>query len=122
MFEPTLHVRCHGDLGRFQVGTAINGCDQSGALNLSLPLRPGEGVPFAPPFAGRRIAHVQHDGPVTGRAFAYVALHGRSPCSTDFDLPPRSANPAMHLARQRLRKRSPGPSREYAIIVAWASN
>src|SRR5262245_32755153 len=32
-------------------------------------------MPTAPALAGLRIAHVDHDGPMAGRAFAEVAFH-----------------------------------------------
>src|SRR5262249_16825736 len=43
---------------------------QAGALYLSLPLRALEAVPFALALASLRIAHVDNDSPMSGRAFA----------------------------------------------------
>ena len=52
---------------------------------------------------------------VCGPSWTFSLFYGFRPAAA-------IGNPAIRLARQRLRKRSPGPSREYAIIVAWASN
>src|SRR5262249_7222552 len=57
---------------------------QSGALNLSLTLRSRETVPAAFALAKLRVAHVDDDGPVTGRPFAKMPPHfGCSSLSVD---------------------------------------
>jgi hypothetical protein len=49
--------------------------DQLGLFNLGLTLGAFEAVPLAFALTGLRIAHVDHDCPMAGRAFADVALH-----------------------------------------------
>src|SRR5262249_13000274 len=73
-----------GDLVRIDCGAGLRLGDQAGALDLRLPLVAGEAVPAAFALAGLRIAHVNDDGPMTGRAFADMALHFFSPSSSDF--------------------------------------
>ena len=48
---------------------------QSGALDLGLSLGARKGMPAAFALAGLRIAHVNHDGPMTRRPFAQMASH-----------------------------------------------
>jgi hypothetical protein len=59
--------------------------EQPGTLDLGLALGARKGMPAALAFAGLRIAHVDDDGPMTGRPFANVAFHFSSPLSVFFD-------------------------------------
>ena len=79
MFKPTLHVRGYSDFGWFKIGPALHFRDQPSALDLGLPLRAREAVPFPAPGTCCWITHVEHDRPMSGRALAYVALIGVSP-------------------------------------------
>jgi hypothetical protein len=48
---------------------------QAGALDLRLALVAGESMPTPLALPCLRVAHVDDDGPMTGRAFAQMALH-----------------------------------------------
>lgn len=54
----------NGDLGRRDRAAVLLGRDQASAFVLRLPLRAGERVPAAFPFAA--LLHVDHDGPMAG--------------------------------------------------------
>jgi hypothetical protein len=51
---------------------------EAGALNLCLSLSTPEAMPTALALSGGRIAHVDDDGPMAGRAFAKMPLHFES--------------------------------------------
>src|SRR5262249_1437684 len=63
------------DPARLDRTTVLQFGDQPRAFDLRLPLRSFEAVPAALALAGLRVAHVDDDGPMTGRAFADVAPH-----------------------------------------------
>src|SRR5262245_31779314 len=73
--QPSPHEVGHCDLGRLDGGSTIDRGDEPGALDLCLALAALERMPTALALAGLRIAHVDHDGPMAGRAFADVTLH-----------------------------------------------
>jgi hypothetical protein len=75
MLEPPLHVRGDRDLGRFEVGAALQRGNQPRTLDLRLPLRAREGMPFPAPLARGGIAKIDDDCPSHGRSLADVALH-----------------------------------------------
>src|SRR5262249_18845736 len=66
------------------VGAVLQIGDQAGSLYLRLALRASEAVPAPLALTGLRIARVDDDGPVTGGAFADVALHLFSPMPSVF--------------------------------------
>src|SRR5262249_19881921 len=65
----------YSNLVRIDRGAALQLGDQLCASDLRLALRSGKAVPAALALSGLRIAHVDDDGPVAGRAFTDVALH-----------------------------------------------
>src|SRR5262249_4429056 len=69
------HEIGHRGLAGLDVVAFASSGDKLGAFDLRLALRAGEAVPFAPARAGLWIAHVENDGPMTGRAFAEMPLH-----------------------------------------------
>src|SRR5262249_17435548 len=73
--QPSPHEVGHCDLGRLDGGSTIDRGDEPGALDLCLALAALERMPTAPALAALRIAHIDDDGPMAGRAFAKVALH-----------------------------------------------
>src|SRR5215831_2980054 len=80
------------DPARLDRTTVLQFGDQPRAFDLRLPLRSLEAVPAALALAGLRVAHVDDDGPMTGRAFADVPPHFESsPLGGDSCLLLRSA-------------------------------
>src|SRR5262249_8335895 len=77
----SIEKRCDCDPGGVDRNAALHFRYQAGAFDLGLPLGAGEGMPAALALTGLRIAHVDDDGPVTGRPFADMALHFFSPSS-----------------------------------------
>src|SRR5262249_37029713 len=75
LVDARAHEIDHRGLARFDVVAFASSGDQLGTFDLCLALRAGEAMPFAPALPGLRIAHVDDDGPMTGRALADVALH-----------------------------------------------
>src|SRR5262249_51471741 len=75
MGQPTLQVLPQRHVGGVQGSTVLDLGNQLRALDLRLSLGARKGMPTAFAIAGLRIARVNHDGPVTGRAFADVAPH-----------------------------------------------
>ena len=69
------HEIGHRSLARLDVVALAGSSDKLGAFNLRLPLRTFEAVPFALALAALRVARLDDDGPMTGRAFAKVPSH-----------------------------------------------
>src|SRR5262249_30581477 len=90
---------------RIDSATALRLGDQTRALDLSLALCPLEGMPTALALAGLRVAHVDDDGPVTGRAFTDVAFHFFSPSSSAVEAGPSGTDVSRH-SRERLSRRT----------------
>jgi hypothetical protein len=59
MLKPPLHVRGDCNLGRFEVGAALQRSDQAGAFALRLPLRAMERMPLSLPSTTLRISDLQ---------------------------------------------------------------
>src|SRR5438132_12777562 len=61
------------------IATLTERDDQFSLFDLGFTLGADEGMPFAFALAGLRVAHVDYDGPMAGRALADVAFHLTSP-------------------------------------------
>src|SRR5262249_25178693 len=66
------------DPARFDRTTVLHFGDQPRAFDLRLPLRSLEAVPAALALTGPRVAHVDDNGPMTGRPFAKMPPHFES--------------------------------------------
>src|SRR5262249_25975687 len=66
------------DPARLDRTTVLQFGDQPRAFDLRLPLRSLEAVPAALALAGLRVAHVDDDGPMTGRPCAKIPPHFES--------------------------------------------
>src|SRR5262249_10700086 len=73
--DPAFEKRRHRHAGGINAGAVFHFDQQPSAFDLRLALGAGKGVPAALALAGLWIAHVDDDGPMTGRAFADVASH-----------------------------------------------
>src|SRR5262249_11530571 len=104
VFDPTLEEGRDRHARGIDAGAVLELGQQSGAFDLRLALGAGKGMPAALAPTGLRIAHVDDDGPVTGRPFADVAFHffSPSPVSTEGSVPGRLAAPARSIAAFRL--------------------
>src|ERR1700750_1645471 len=71
-----IEERGNGDLGRIDRGAAVG--DKAGALDFRLAFVAPDRMPTALALTGCRIAHLDNDGPMAGRALADVTLHSGS--------------------------------------------
>src|SRR5215813_10059968 len=79
--EPLFKEARHRQPGRLDGGAPLQFCEQPSSLHLRLPLRASEAMPAPLALTGYRIADVDDDGPMAGRAFADVAFHSFFPFS-----------------------------------------
>src|SRR5215831_9071427 len=81
VLDPAFEEGRDGHARGVDVGAVLQLGDQAGGLDLRLSLGARKGMPTAFAIAGLRIARVNHDGPVTGRAFAKMPPHFESSLS-----------------------------------------
>src|SRR5262249_12397889 len=78
VLDPALEEGSDRHAGGINMGAVLALGQQPGALDLGLPLGAGKGMPAALALAGLRIAHVNNDGPMSGRPLAEMPLHFES--------------------------------------------
>src|SRR5262249_19084720 len=76
--EPSLKEGCDRQSVGLNVAPTLKLRDQPGAFDLGLTFRAPKAVPFAPSLPCLGITRFDDDGPMTGRAFADMALHFES--------------------------------------------